>query len=167
MEKTTQLLLAAILLLMTTVTSYAAFPVRTKAEHPLSQSASDGGDHLKKHEFLTSVKTYMAAHMAALPGRRHRYDPGSYGQPRGYHRGALPGILSFVFSLLALVCAASIVTFWFFFPLSIAAFVLGIIGSNHRRRHRGFARAGLIISTIEMLVDVLVIAILIVAVAAL
>jgi hypothetical protein len=67
------------------------------------------------------------------------------------------GIASFVCAIAALV------NYYLFIPLSICAFVLGIIGSNKKKHYNTkWAVAGLVIGSIEILIMLLV-AIIIVA----
>lgn len=153
MKYRTLSLLIALLLLLATANSYAAFPVKTHTEHTAVVVTNEAGHHVKKQAFRARAKQYFSEHVARWV---HRNDP----NPSQSNKRGWPGPLSFIFGILAFVCLASIVLALLFIPFSIAALVIGIIGLNRRYKNQGFAIAGLVLGATGIVLTAIIIAVI-------
>jgi hypothetical protein len=153
------------LLFLLLLAAYALFPGRCEAAFPIHPAAATASTPALATKPPTTIADYW--HMAT--DRRYKFHSYGSGQKSG-----LPGILSFVAAMLsfvALIIAAIVVyvklpqnlatlavftipsAMYFYLALcvvlSAAAFILGLIGV--KRKHAGFAIAGLIIGAIMLL----------------
>lgn len=120
-----QLLIAIILLMLVNNAAYAAFPITTNL--PATEQAAYSAATVTSGTGINYGDTIV----------RHTSYRNQYHKP--YHNREREAKLAFTFGLLGLLV---------FFPLGIAAFILGIIAADRRNKYYDKAKAGLIMGAV-------------------
>ena len=145
MQKKLLTLLLALFVLVSSVTGYAALPVKQK---PAISAAAVAAD-----QTATTKTTSHWAHLLATPhriigqmkARLHYNDFAAQKNKPGW-----PGIVALVTGILGLF------SIWLLIPFSLAAMIFGIVGLNRRYKNQGLALAGLILGAVELAIFLIV-----------